>query len=419
MLVTMPFLLLLLDVWPLGRTSLAPAERPGAAARSAPWSRLVVEKVPFLAAALGVIALVVRSFQWTVEELPLSLRAANAVTSYWAYLGKLVWPSALAVYYPNPSQIPAWKTAAAVAGLALASALLVVARRRLSLGALVGWCWFLGTMLPVSGIVRNGLWPAMADRFMYFPIVGALIGIAWGAGTIVERVPRAKIPVAAALVAALAASTVRSHLQARCWRTSSTLFRNAVEATPPSRFVWSNYGTLLQAEGRVAEARAWWEQMIRTLPDAPDGYLNLGAMWHAAGALPQAEAAYRVALEKDPRCGHAYYNLALLDKRKGDVALALAGFERARAVGLRDAAVLEHIGELAATLGRQSEAEDAFSEAFRGDPMNWRAGVGLGRLLAGIGRSGEAQAVLHEAWLRAQRAGEAEVARQAGLGSGW
>lgn len=415
LLVTFPFLLLLLDVWPLGRTALAAPEVPGGGTRIAPWPRLLLEKVPFLAVALPVVAQLRWSSRAIAEEFPLLQRASNALTSYWKYLGKIAWPSDLAVYYPNPSDVSPWTAAAAAAGLALVSALLVAARRRVSPGAVAGWCWFLGTTIPVSGIVRSGLWPAMADRFMYVPMIGILVAVVWGAASLVRGGPRRTIVLGGAVAVALVASSVRSHAQALLWRDPLTLFGHAVEVTPPSRFVWANYGKALEYAGRLEEARAWWERMIRVMPDAADGYVNLGVMWHEAGDLDRAEAAYRAALEKEPGCAQAHYDLALVEKRRGYLELALAGLRRARAAGLRNAPVLEKIGEVSAELGRDGDAEAAYGEAFRADPLSWRAGVALARLQAARGRTGEAAAVLREAWGRAGRVGEADVARQLGV----
>jgi tetratricopeptide (TPR) repeat protein len=415
LLVTLPFLLLVLDAWPLGRTPLAAPALADAAPRRAPWARLAAEKLPMLAIGAAVAIAVRRSFPGITEVLPLGLRAANAVTSVWAYLGKIAWPAALAVYYPNPAHVPAWEVAAAIAGLALVSGALLGARGRLTPGPLAGWCWFLGTLVPVLGLVRNGLWPAMADRFAYFPLAGALVAAVWAAAALVQGSRRARLAAAAALALALVALAVRTRAQAAVWRSTASLFGNAVEVTPPSRFVWANYGAALQAEGRAAEARAWWERMVRVLPEAPDGHLNLGVALHEAGDLAGAEAAYRAALARDPRNAHATYDLALLDKGRGDLAGALAGFTRARDLGLRSGQVLRQIGGTAAALGRGAEAEDAYAEALRADPLDWRAAAGLAAVRAAAGRTAEADALLLDAGRRAVRAGEADAARRAGL----
>jgi Flp pilus assembly protein TadD len=415
LLVTLPFLLLVLDVWPLGRTPLAPPARLGGDSRRTPWARLVLEKVPSLAAGLLVAVTVGRGASPPVEELPFALRAANAVTSYWAYLGKLVCPVGLAAYYPNPSHVPSWQVVSALAGLVFVTAVLVAARGRIGLAPVVGWCWYLGTLVPLLGLVRSGLWPAMADRFVYFPMAGVLMAMVWGAAALLERVPRAAAPAGAALSACLLVLAACTRQQALHWRSSLALFEHAVRVTTPSRFVWANYGESLRAEGRAAEAQAFWERMTVTLPDVPDSWLNLGVAWHERGDLAPAEDAYRAALARDPRCAQAHYNLGLLVKSRGDLAAALAEFERARQLGLREGQVLRQIGAVAAALGRTEEADWAYSEALRADPLDWRAGVGLAGVRASAGRTAEADAMLREAGRMAARAGEAEVARQAGL----
>jgi len=216
MVVTLPFSLLLLDVWPLERISLG-------------WKRLVAEKLPLLALSAAASLVTLRYQQTSLAPLdlvPWSLRLANAAVSYATYLGKLLLPRNLAVFYPIPLAIPIWQVAGAAALLAALTALAVWKARRAP-WLLVGWLWFLGTLVPVIGLVQVGR-QAMADRYTYIPSIGLFMAIVWGiAGLARER--RMILAVASAAVIALLA--VGTWTQTGYWRDSVTLYRHALAVT--------------------------------------------------------------------------------------------------------------------------------------------------------------------------------------------
>src|SRR2546426_11548606 len=269
MLVTLPLVTLLLDVWPLGRLPLAAPEgrgtpsversarrqdvRPGgdprarkarrsealphAHARRAAWPpglRLVLEKIPFvaLAAASSVVTFVVQLHGGAVaavDALPLKVRVANALVAYAAYLGKMIYPAGLVIFYPHVP-LPAWQVAGA--GLALVAGSLLVIRlapRRPWL--LVGWLWYVVTLLPVIGLVQVGDL-AMADRYTYVPLIGPFIMLAWSAAEIARRRPAWRSMLAASAGVLLAGCAGATGLQLRYWRSSMTPFPPAPEALP-------------------------------------------------------------------------------------------------------------------------------------------------------------------------------------------
>jgi len=390
-LVTLPVLLLLIDVWPLGRTRWARPERSDSGGVVAsPW-RLVAEKLPFFAVALGVAAIVIsRQADVRASAVPVGTRIANAFTSCWWYVEKIAWPSRLAPYYPQPPAIPFWLAAGAAAGLAVVAGVLLVARHRLSLAPAVGWVWFLIALAPVSGILRTGLWPGMADRFAYFPVIGVLIATVWTVGALVEGARAGRAAALAAIVAAAAVLGVQTHAQARLWRDSITLFEHAARVTEPNVVAWSNLGSALEATGRIAEARSVFEKMSRMLPDAPDGPVNLGVLLHEQGDLDGAEREYVAALRRDPGCGKAHFNLGLLAKRRGDRDRALNLFQTAIGAGFREAIAFDQLGQSYLAQGSGAEAERAFREALRVDSFYWRAEARLGQIMAATGRADEA-----------------------------
>jgi protein O-mannosyl-transferase len=217
MVVTLPCVLLLLDFWPLGRRGLR---------------GLIVEKIPLfaLSAASSVVTLhYQRTSMAPLDVLPWDLRLANAAVSYVSYLGKAFLPRNLAVFYPFPMEIPAWKTAGAVLLLALVTAL-AVWRARKSPWLLVGWLWFLGTLVPVIGLVQVGR-QAMADRYTYLPFVGLFLAVVWGTAEWAERRGALRPVLGALAVLAILGLAGMTRAQTRHWRDGVTLFRHALAVT--------------------------------------------------------------------------------------------------------------------------------------------------------------------------------------------
>ncbi|MEW5725433.1 MAG: hypothetical protein AB1896_20135, partial [Thermodesulfobacteriota bacterium] len=230
-LLTLPFVLLLLDYWPLGRLT---ADAAGHAPRP---GRVIAEKIPFLAVAAVICAAVMYSIFKTgiavpIRNTPLDLRLANALVSYARYLGKIVWPADLALFYPFPGGIPFWKTTLAALLLGLLTLAAWRTKRRAPY-VLIGWLWFLGVMFPAGGLVQGGTWPALADRFTYLPAVGLYILAAWGAADLAVKV---RLKPALGLAAAglvLLGLGLGAWFQAGLWRSETLLFSRALEISGP------------------------------------------------------------------------------------------------------------------------------------------------------------------------------------------
>jgi protein O-mannosyl-transferase len=225
MVVTLPFVLLLMDVWPLGRLRFEPGWGRGLA-------RLALEKLPLLglSAAASLITLYCQTSSIAdLQLVPWRLRLANVAISYAMYLGKLLLPRNLAVFYPLPLEIAVWKALAAVAGIAVLTALAVRWARQAP-WLLVGWLWFLGTLVPVIGLVQVGR-QAMADRYTYLPSIGLFLAVCWGLPELVGSSAVRRALLAVASVAAILTLAVLTRAQVRHWSDSVTLFRHAVEVT--------------------------------------------------------------------------------------------------------------------------------------------------------------------------------------------
>jgi len=270
--VGLPFLFLLLDVWPLGRTPLA---APAAAPPRAPGGarQLVAEKLPLFAltAISSAVTFIAQSSAGAVGDLrhyPLAVRAATALVAYPTYCASALWPAGLSVYYQHPLGFAAWKVAGGAVFLIAASAGALAAARRAPAVA-VGWFWFLGWLFPVIGLVQiGGAW--RADRYTYFAFTGLSVAAAWGAAALLARRPRVR-PLAALLaVAVLSAWSLVSQRQLAHWHDTRTLFEHALAVDPTNAMAHASLGTYAESEGRYADALAHYDEAYRLAPDAWD-----------------------------------------------------------------------------------------------------------------------------------------------------
>jgi hypothetical protein len=364
MLVTWPFVLLLLDFWPLRRmtsfSSTAPILR-----------RLIFEKLPFLAlaAASSVMTLLVQRTLGATEllgNLPISERIGNALVSCIRYLGKLVWPEHLAFFYPYPGvgivNSTAW-TGWQVAGSAVLLSLITLAalwqvRRRPFL--IVGWLWFLGTLVPVIGLVQVG-GQAMADRYTYIPLIGIFVMIAWAGKELGGHRPYAKFLRGTVTAAALVACLVLTGRQVRYWRNSETLCRHAIAVTANNYKAHFNLGLALIDEGKTDAGIA---QMYEALAIAPGfgGRMQFTDILVQQGRIPEAMEQYRIILQQNPNLPLALNNLAWLlatdedpKLRNGTEAVRLAE----RACDLTHYQTMTFISTLAAAYAEAGRFDEA------------------------------------------------------------
>ncbi len=322
MLVTLPFVLLLLDHWPLGR--IAPDAATGRL-DPARLARLVREKLPLFAmaaAASTVTYLVQRESGALTASEPLTLleRLANAALSYLRYLGMLVWPAQLGVLYPLPARIDLGEGAlAGVLVLALSAAAVRAARRMPYL--FTGWFWYVGTLVPVIGVVQVGV-QSHADRYTYVPLIGIFVAVVWAAAAGLEARPRART--AAALVAGVVVAllSVRSWFQVGTWRDSETLYENALAVAPDSSLIHYNLATLLWEHGRHADAVPHLRESVRLAPDRIEGWTQLVVALTALGDLSAAEEALVELRGRAPDRALTHFAAAALALERGDLEVA-------------------------------------------------------------------------------------------------
>jgi tetratricopeptide (TPR) repeat protein len=380
MLVTLPFVMLLLDYWPLGRISdaknaPAPAAQPfclrGAPQRrfgatAATLKHLLFEKWPFflLTAVSCVVTFIAqRSGEAivTLENIPLVFRLENALTAYAQYLLKTIWPVNLAVIYPLSPEFPRFAVIAAVAVLIFISIIAWLARKR-SPCLPVGWLWFLGTLVPVIGLVQVG-GAALADRYTYFPLVGVFIAVAFGVRDLAGRFRFPKTAVAGAAALVLAACLLLTENQLRYWHDNESLFRHALAVTRDNDIAHVNLAFALERQGRFDEALAEYREALRLEPRSYQIHNSYGNLLGKMGRPDEALAEYREAIRLNPKIPFLHSNLGA----------ELAG------------------------LGRFDEAMNAFTNAAQLDPVSPWPHFQMARGLLQQGRDAEAIAKLHEA----------------------
>ncbi len=376
MLVTWPFVMCLLDYWPLERF------------RKDCWRPLVREKLPFLGLALvaSVVACLVQQSDGVMVDAiqePIDMRFGNALISYLRYLIKLFWPVDLAVFYPHPGYWPLPQVLLAGGMLVALSGFFWVERRRHP-SLLMGWLWFLGTLVPVIGLIQVGA-QSLADRYTYLPSVGVLIMVFWGAEEISHRRPWLMQAVAVALVAAILGCLAVTRCQLRYWRNSETLFRHALAVTRDNYVAHNNLGTAL-ADRNTAEADAEalheYQTALRLRPDNPMYHYNLASSLIKQGALGSAIEQFQAAIRLKSDYTDAHYNLGLALATQGQMYEAIREFQTA--IRLRPDFINAHnnLGAALAESGRYDEAIHEFQEVLRLQPDYPRAQSNLAKAMA-------------------------------------
>lgn len=313
MLVTLPAVLLLLDWWPLGRTV------------AVPFRRLVWEKMPLFAlsaVSCAVQMVSAKAMIATLEGWPLSWRLGNAAVSVFAYIGDMLWPARLAVYYPHPQGgLAGWEIAAAALLLVCVSAVAWAGRRGRPY-VLTGWLWFLGMLVPVIGIVQSGTL-ARADRYTYLPHIGLSVALAWLAADLCAGMRLRRWVLGGAAAAAVVAMVWRANGQAMYWRDSHALWTRALSCTKPNEVAHGNLGHFFLQNGRWDEAEAHLRRALEIKPRAEKSHNNLGMCFLARGKVAESIPHFQRAVEISPRFAQARSNLgsALLAGGRADEAI--------------------------------------------------------------------------------------------------
>ena len=385
MVVTLPIVLLLLDYWPLGRVDVT---RLGASVRS-----LYLEKVPFvaLAALSGVITFLVQRQGGAVSglaALPLMVRVTNALVSYVRYLVKMCWPVDLAVFYPYDRAMSVWLGVGALALLVAMSVLVIRASSRAPY-LIVGWLWYLVTLLPVIGIVQVGT-QAMADRYTYLPLLGPFVMIVWGLHALAARRVQLRTVFSAAAVVSILLCAVAARAQVAVWKDNETLWTHTLAVTRDNYRAEYAIGTILGQQGRPAEARAHFTEAVRLEPGFAEAQFNLGVAELTLGNPAEAEAHLVRALQVHPDDANTRYNLAVALVRQGKIDDAVVQYREALRLQPAFAIAENGLGFALQSRGRLDDALAHYNAAIRLDPALAEAYNNRGFVLAAQGKVADA-----------------------------
>ncbi|HON58510.1 MAG TPA: tetratricopeptide repeat protein [Smithella sp.] len=330
MLVTLPFVLLLMDYWPLNRTFFNPAME--AQSPFAGWagkrktSFLIAEKIPLFALTIVSVAITLycaRRINSLVglEEVSLSDRLGNAFYAYVSYMKKLFWPQDLAVFYPFVHQQTV-QIVSAIAGILILTLFVCRYVRKIPYGA-VGWFWYLGTLVPVIGIVQNGPY-AMADRFVYVPFIGLFLAMAWAGHDMGTKNPFLKKYLAVAAVLVIAVFSVAARAQVKIWADTTTLFEDAVRKNPSNYMAYQVLALEFARQGKHDRALAYNDIAIRLDPRSSMAYNNKGLVLLAMGKKEEALKNFEKAIAVNKFFADAYHNLGqfYLDEKDWDKTIA-------------------------------------------------------------------------------------------------
>ena len=377
MLVTLPFVLLLLDYWPLARVTNAKGQGAGVLT-------LVREKIPFFLLTViscGVTFLAQRSEAVaTLEKVPLGLRLENLPVAYAGYLAKIFWPAPLAAFYPLPGKIPALAVVISVVALVLISVAVWLGHRR-SPYLIVGWLWFLGMLVPVIGLLQVGE-QALADRYTYFSATGIFIAVAFGGCALAKqfRLPKIILPAVAAVI--LAACLALTENQLRYWQNSEALFRHALAVTSDNDTTRLNLGSALQMKGDFDGALAQYREAIRLNPKSYQAYSDIGKILFELGRPGEALEYCARAVQANPGRATLRNNLGIVLAELGRLDEALNEFAGAAQLDRAYAAPHFQTGKVLLKQGRDADAMPQFQAALQMEPNNYSMLIFVARVLA-------------------------------------
>ena len=422
MLVTIPFVLLLLDFWPLGR--LQPAKHAGPDSRNATrpedparkkrkaanssavkavdreewpvyplrWTvirPLLLEKAPLLTlAALSSVVTIIsqqKDAMASLQALPVDARIANALVSYVKYIGKMIWPLDLAVFYPIPDVQPWWSVLGAVLILSAATVLFIwKSKRRPYLG--VGWLWYLGTLVPVIGLVHVGS-QAMADRYSYVSLIGIFIMIAWGVPDSLKNWGHRKTVLGVLSGIAILACAVVTWAQVQLWRDSITLFSHTLKVTTDNYIIHNNMGIALSDRGKIEDALVHYRAALLINPKSIEAWENLGIYYEESGRSAKAIEVYEHVRRLNPNDAKTWNSLGSAYGKSGQTAMAIEALRQALRIDPAYDEAWNNLGNAYGGNGETAKAIEAFQQALRINPKYAKAWNNLGVAYVESGQS--------------------------------
>jgi len=381
MLVTLPFVLLLLDLWPLNRLGVLTRPDPNRGAEAKPGGQgalgkalvpLVFEKIPLFALVVisgGITFVAQQTWGATASAymIPFSMRVLNALTSYCAYVWKMVWPFGLAIFYPYPASFQALNVTLCVVFLVVMTAGCLVLIRKFPYLA-TGWLWYLGTLVPVIGIVQVG-GQSMADRYSYIPYVGLFILVVWGAAGLLEKVRHATIISWALALAVFAVLVPAARVQVGHWKDDETLVRHAISVTRNNYMAHTQLGTMLLMKRDPDGAIREFETALQTKLIS-EAYEGLGRAHEMKNDMKRAADYYAQGLQINPRNISLLLGMGTLLARSGDLEGAIGRFSEVIRIDPGDIDATFSLGKAHLQAGRTREAVSFFNRVLQLDPQH-------------------------------------------------
>jgi len=401
MLVTLPFVLLLIDYWPLHRIEL-----PHSQSLKQQWRpfyrdalRLVLEKVPlFVMSSIFIFATMLSlRYSGTLKAsqiTPMDMKIKNAIVSYLLYMGKMIWPTDLTVFYPFPDSIPLWQVMGSMTIIVTVTAAAIMTIRKYPY-IIVGWLWFLGTLVPVIGIIQAGLWPAIAERWAYIPYIGLFIVGAWGGADAVQGMRNRKLVASFTAISIVLILTIMAWRQTGYWKNDFTLFSHSIKVDPDNYvahvnlgndyakqkdsgkaifhyqealrihpndvLALNNLGHLFNELGEKEKSIWYYSETLRYSPDNADAHYELGSIYAEIGKLDEAMNHFSSVVRIDPSNARAYYNLGVVSVKKGDPGTAVQYFSSAVKLSPEDPEARCSFGLALMNSGRINDAIKQFN----------------------------------------------------------
>ncbi len=394
MLVTFPFLLLVLDYWPLRRFSFSPGGDDGPINKppSATVSRLFLEKLPFLGLTIAISFVTLwaqKQALTAAQDWPLRWRFDNALVTIWVYLRQMIWPVHLAPFYPHPKgSLALWVVGLSLLGLLATSLWIFVSRKKYPY-LLTGWLWYLGMLVPVIGLVQVG-WQAHADRYTYLPQIGIYLALVWGATDLTARWRSQKFLLGSAAAAVLALLLAVSWRQVGYWSSSVRLWRHTLAVTAENDVAERGFGSELLRLGFVDEAIAHDREALRIRPRDANGLTNLANALLRKKEYPEAIQHYREVLSVRPNDSEMHRNLGKALYESGAIDEALAQFQEALRLRPGDTDAGYSLGNAYLDKGDAKAAIPYFRKAIEAESRNIAAHYNLAIALQRNGQLEEA-----------------------------
>jgi tetratricopeptide (TPR) repeat protein len=354
---------------------------------------VIREKIPFF--ALSAISSIVTAIgqqkvgaMESLEILPIGARIGNALISYIRYIGMTIYPHGLAVFYPHKGTPSAWEVVLAAAFLLIATLIIIRWAAKMPYLA-TGWLWYLGTLVPVIGIIQVGT-QSMADRYTYIPIIGLFVATAWAIPDIARNWRYRQYILAAGAVIVLSALMFSTWTQVKYWQNSITLFEHAIQVTDNNYLAHNNLGVALSDAGKKEEAMAHYREAIRIKPSYENAYFNLGNNLSTQGRTDEAIVCYQEALRLRPNYAKAHNNLATLLISKKMFKEAIGHYQEALKTDPTNPGTHYNLGAAWMSIDYYEEAIGQFQQALGINPRFIEAHNAWGIALARSGKTGEA-----------------------------